>query len=119
MRRTVTVLLVLLAARAAATWSVKPEDVTFSGDGLTSPIHVDGGFDSVVLKVTDGDFKVGGVTFTEIGAPQDVNLNVVFGGADADGDAIGGSFDVTITSGNGTAESHIVQTLLNNNNETH
>jgi len=38
---------------------------------------------------------------------------MTFGGADADGDPISGSFNITITGGDGTAESHILQQLLN------
>ena len=86
--------------------------VTFANNAQPAPIHVDGGFDTVVFSITADDFKVGGVSYTKLGDPQDVNLAMVFGGADADGDAISGAFNITITSGNGTAESQILQQLL-------
>jgi VCBS repeat-containing protein len=97
--------------------SVSPTTLPQGNSGALFPaIHVDGGYDTVVFTVSQGsEFKVGGVTYTELGAPEDVNLNVAFGGSDADGDTIGGSFNVTITGGDGTAESNIIQTLLNNN----
>lgn len=97
--------------------SVTPTTLPQGNSGALFPaIHVDGGYDTLEFTVAAGsEFKVGGVTYTELGDPQDVNLNVVFGGSDADGDPISGSFDVTITGGDGTAESNIIQTLLNNN----
>jgi VCBS repeat-containing protein len=80
---------------------------------LPTAIHVDGGYDTLQIQVTAGDFKVGGVSFVELGDPQDINLNIAFSGEDGDGDPIGGSFNVTITSGNGIAENHIIDSLLN------
>jgi hypothetical protein len=87
--------------------------IPFANNAQPAAIHVEGGFDTVVFTVTEDDFKVGGVSYTQLGDPQDVNLAMTFGGADADGDPISGSFNVTITAGNGVAEDHILQQLLN------
>jgi large repetitive protein len=84
-------------------------------DELTPAIHVDGGYDTLIFDVTGGMFKIGGVTYTELGDAQDVNLNIGFTGTDADGDSTSGSIDVTITAGDGAVD-QAVQTLLNQDN---
>jgi hypothetical protein len=97
--------------------TVDPTTLPQGNAGALFPaIHVEGGYDTLEFTVAAGsEFKVGGVTYTEPGDPQDVNLNVAFGGSDADGDPISGTFNVTITSGDGTAEANLIQNLLNSN----
>jgi VCBS repeat-containing protein len=82
---------------------------------LTPAINVLGGYDTLILEVTAGDFKIGGVSYNVLGDAQDVNLNIAFSGADGDGDAFSGAINVTITAGDGTVD-QAVQTLLNQNN---
>ena len=44
--------------------------------------------------MTQGDFKVGGITYSDVGAPQDLLLT--FGYTETDGDSIGGSFNAIV-----------------------
>ena len=71
------------------------------GANASAPIYVDGGFDTIRIDMNDGAFKVGGLTYDSLGDAQDITLNFDYSGADADGDGFSGSFDVTITSGDG------------------
>jgi hypothetical protein len=70
-------------------------------DSATDLIYVDGGYDSLVITMIENGFKVGGLTYESLGDAQDVTLNFDYTGADADGDKFSGSFDVTISSGDG------------------
>jgi Ca2+-binding RTX toxin-like protein len=75
------------------------------GSVASNVIYVDGGYDTVIFTMTGGAFKVGGITYDAVGDAQDVVMNFDYTGSDADGDTFSGSFDVTITSGDGLASS--------------
>ena len=68
-------------------------------DGATESgvIHAAQDFYKIVITMTDGAFKVGGVTYTEEGDAHDVDLHFNYSVADGDGDVIDGAFDVTVT----------------------
>ena len=93
------------------TWTAFRDDVQVgtgsqnlpNGSEVTSPIFVDGGYDTLVFDFTNGATKIGGLTYEEAGDAQDVTMTFSFTGADADGDPISGSFDVTVTNGDGGA----------------
>ena len=71
--------------------------IIITGDGLSVPITADDDFDVIQITVTGGSFKVGGVTYTDTGDPQDVLVQFDYQGQDSDGDAVNGSVDVTVT----------------------
>jgi VCBS repeat-containing protein len=62
-----------------------------------SAIHVDGGYDTLVLTMTGGDFKLGGFTYTQQGASIDTLLNFNYTAEDAGGDTATGAFSVTVS----------------------
>jgi hypothetical protein len=96
--------------------TVAPTTLPQGNSGALFPaIHVDNGYDALEVTILSGsEFKVGGVTYTELGSAQDINLNVAFNGADGDGDAFSGAINVVVTAGDGTGD-QVIQTLLNNN----
>ncbi|MEW5065679.1 MAG: cadherin-like domain-containing protein, partial [Cycloclasticus sp.] len=76
--------------------------LTINGNGLSDPISPTIDFDSVELFVTSGDFKIGGITYTDLGDPQDVMMQFGYDATDADGDVVSGSIDVTVSASTGT-----------------
>ena len=68
-------------------------------DGATSSgvLHASTAFTNLELTVTQGDFKVGGVSYNDFGIPKDVSLNFGYSATDHDGDLVTGSFAVTVT----------------------
>ncbi|TAL02930.1 MAG: hypothetical protein EPO03_11810, partial [Porticoccaceae bacterium] len=71
---------------------------TVSGQNEIAPaIHVDGGYDKLVLTMTAGDFKMSGFTYSQQGASIDTLLNFNYTAADAGGDTATGSFQVTVS----------------------
>ena len=64
-------------------------------------IHVDGGFDKLVLTMTSGDFKMSGFTYSQEGESFDTILNFSYQATDGDGDAVSGNFSVTVTDNDG------------------
>ena len=84
-------------------------------DSFTTPIHVDGGYDTLVITMKVGSFKIQGFSYREEGAPQDVLMQFNYTGSDSDGDTVSGSFDVTVTSGNEIIEQHLLNNQLNPN----
>ena len=71
---------------------------TVSGQILIGdPIHVDGGYDTLVLTMVSGDFKLSGFTYSQQGESFDTILNFGYSATDGDGDAIAGGFSVTVT----------------------
>jgi hypothetical protein len=72
-------------------------NLVINGDGLTDAIEADFDFDTIVFTVTGGDFKVGGITYTDTGDPQDILVQFDYQGQDSEGDTVNGSIDVTVT----------------------
>ena len=71
---------------------------TVSGQNLIGDqIHVDGGYDTLVLTMVSGDFKMSGFTYSQQGESFDTILNFGYSATDGDGDAIAGGFSVTVT----------------------
>ena len=71
---------------------------TVSGQNLIAPaIHVDGGYDTLVLTTVSGAFKMSGFSFSQLGDSFDTLLNFSYTATDGDGDAVAGSFQVTVT----------------------
>ena len=67
-------------------------------DGATSSValHATTGYNYLELTVTKGDFKVGGLTYSDVGDPQDLTLTFGYRATDGDGDAVSGSFNATV-----------------------
>jgi hypothetical protein len=71
---------------------------TVSGQNLIAdPIHVEGGYDTLVLTMVSGDFKMSGFTYSQQGESFDTVLNFSYQATDGDADAVAGSFQVTVT----------------------
>ena len=71
---------------------------TVSGQNEISPgIHVEGGYDTLKLTMTGGDFKLSGFTYTQQGASIDTLLNFGYTAADAGHDTATGNFSVTVS----------------------
>jgi len=71
---------------------------TVSGQNLIGdPIHVDGGYDTLVLTMVSGDFKMSGFTYSQQGESFDTILNFSYTATDGDSDAVSGDFSVTVT----------------------
>ena len=71
---------------------------TVSGQNEISPgIHVEGGYDKLVLTMASGDFKMSGFTYTQQGASIDTLLNFNYTAADAGHDTATGNFTVTVS----------------------
>ncbi|MFZ2209500.1 MAG: VCBS domain-containing protein [Porticoccaceae bacterium] len=70
--------------------------------GLTGPIHAAFDYNQIQFTVTqplgyDDQFKIGGISYTEIGAASDINMAFSYTASDGDADAVSGSFAVTVT----------------------
>ena len=70
---------------------------TFDGGSKTSAIHVDGGYDTLILNVTAGGFKLGTLTYTDTTDPVDIDLIFGYSVTDADGDTVSGDFTATVS----------------------
>ncbi|HAD08908.1 MAG TPA: hypothetical protein DCF62_05465, partial [Porticoccaceae bacterium] len=70
---------------------------TFDGGSKTSAIHVDGGYDTLILEVTAGGFKLGTLTYTDTSDPVDIDLLFGYSVTDADGDTVSGEFTTTVS----------------------
>jgi len=78
--------------------SVDTGNLTIPGaGGLTGPIHAGGEYDSIIFTVTNGDFKVGGITYTDLGDPQDITMQFGYTATEGDGDNVSGTIDITVT----------------------
>ena len=71
---------------------------TVNGKNLIGdPIHVEGGYDTLVLTMVSGDFKMSGFTYSQQGESFDAILNFSYTATDGDTDAVSGDFSVTVT----------------------
>ena len=64
------------------------------GSTSTSVLSLAGGFTKFEITMAGGDFKVGGVSYVDIGAPNPLTLAFGYTATDHDGDAVSGSFSV-------------------------
>ena len=64
---------------------------------LTSPITANHDFDTIIITMDSGSFKIGGITYTDQGDPQDILMSFDYQASDSDGDSINGSIDVTVS----------------------
>ena len=71
-------------------------------EGLTGPISASFDYNEVEFSVTKGDFKVGGIQYTQFGEAEDVLMAFSYTASDADGDVVSGSFSVTVTDNHGS-----------------
>ncbi len=67
-----------------------------AGDRWTVALHADISYTYLEIAVTQGDFKVGGLTYSDVGAARDLPLNFGYTATDGDGDAVSGSFVATV-----------------------
>jgi large repetitive protein len=71
--------------------------LTINGNGLSDPVVSGIDFDSIEFHITSGDFKVGGITYTDEGDPSDVLMTFDYQAAGGDGDSVNGSIDITVS----------------------
>jgi phage-related minor tail protein len=78
--------------------------LTMNSSGeFTTPINVDGGYDSLTITTLTGDFSISGFSYIVEGETQDINLTFGYTATDADGDAVSGSFTATLSANDTTA----------------
>jgi hypothetical protein len=65
--------------------------------GYTGPINAAFDYNEIEFSVTEGDFKVGGIQYTQLGESEDILMAFSYTATDGDGDAIAGGFSVTVT----------------------
>jgi len=71
---------------------------TQAGERWTVGLHADISYSYLEITVTQGDFKVGGLSYSDVGAAHDLPLNFGYTVTDGDGDAVSGSFVATVNS---------------------
>jgi hypothetical protein len=78
--------------------------ITLGATGLSDPITAAFDYDTIQFTVSGGTFKVGGVTYTDTGDPQDILVQFDYQGQDSEGDTVNGSIDVTVTAVGATTQ---------------
>jgi VCBS repeat-containing protein len=85
-------------------------------------IHADseGGFDTLRIEMTSGDFKFAGFTYQEAGDKLPLDLNFSYTATDGDTDQVQGDFNVTLSPSEDTALSSVnIDTLLHTDTDVH
>lgn len=85
-----------------------PDDTT---GGLAPRIHVDGGYDTLVITAHT-DFKVGGVKYCDCSDTQDIDVLFGYTATDNDLDKVSSDFTVVVSNDTATALDPNLSTLL-------